>query len=97
LIQTWIEIGLLNIINLLGNRIDFFLIFPKYKLFQIFKAYFVDFSFLAKIKAEEPLIKESQAAIITEQHSGCLVQNSSNLKGLGRENDREAVFRINGL
>jgi hypothetical protein len=71
--------------------------FPKERLFQIFKACFVDINFFIKIKAEDPVTNHSHAAAIIERQSGCFIQNSSNLKGLGRESCDTTVSRISRL
>jgi hypothetical protein len=61
------------------------------------RAYFVAFNFFDSVNAGEPAECELQAEEIMFLQDGSFVQNSSNLKGLGRLFERVTVCSNKGL
>jgi hypothetical protein len=70
---------------------------PKCSTFQTFRAALEALILRLKEKAAEPLIGQLHALAITEWLERSLVQNSSNLKGLGRLGQLLVVDKRRGL
>jgi hypothetical protein len=70
---------------------------PKKYLFQCLRAFLVCLSFLDKQKEGDPITAVDQASLITTPQEGSLDQNSSNLKGRGREGMGRMVSSKRGL
>jgi hypothetical protein len=65
-------------------------------MFHLLRAALVWLSFFTKQTAGEPETKCSQVAAITRPQVGSRVQNSSNLKGLGKKAEVVFVFKKMG-